>query len=224
MKKQPKLILFDMMGTLLLHREGDLPYWYRLGAWVESADIMTRERFNEKYTAWRKRRGAWGTREITLRERLEEILPELSDQHEFLDNLISAYMLEYESKTAICEGAEEMLNAWAQIVKIGVVSNFFVPGFPERLLKRHGLSKYLNFIIDSSQVGYRKPAREIYVAALLKAGIEERDTDQVIFIGDDKIADIEGPMQIGMSAFLYSDLESIENSVTVIRSWNDFRP
>ena len=107
---------------------------------------------------------------------------------------------------------------------MGVVSNFFVPKYPERLLERHGLLGHLDFVLDSAQVGYRKPAREIYLAALERGGIAEKDAAQVIFVGDDWIADIEGPRQLGMTPVHYSRSESSDDSVRVIHSWSEFRP
>jgi len=40
------LVLFDMMGTLLRHRESR-PYWYRLGELVETEGVMSSAKFNE---------------------------------------------------------------------------------------------------------------------------------------------------------------------------------
>lgn len=133
-------------------------------------------------------------------------------------------MAEYETKTELCDGVEKMFEAWAGTARTGVVSNFFLPNYPERLLERHGLRDHLDFVIDSAQVGYRKPASEIYLAALERGGIAEKDAAQVIFVGDDWIADIEGPRQFGMMPVLYSRSESGDDSVRVIHSWSEFRP
>ena len=159
--QRPKLILFDMMGTLLRHREGGRPYWYRLGELAETEGVMSSAKFNERYAAWRDQRGPRGTREVTLKTRLAQVAPNLSDGLDVLDRLVDTYMAEYEAETQLCDGVERMFEAWAGTVEMGVVSNFFVPDYPERLLGRHGMSDHLDFVIDSAQVGYRKPAREI---------------------------------------------------------------
>ncbi len=106
--KRPKLILFDMMGTLLNYRGDSRPYWHRLGELMASADIMAAETFNERYAAWRGHRGPEGTREITLRERLKMVAPALSGRQDLLDHLIDTYMVEYEARTERSEGVEEM--------------------------------------------------------------------------------------------------------------------
>ncbi len=224
MMQRPILILFDMMGTLLRHRESRRPYWYRLGELAETEGIISSAKFNELYSAWRNRRGPHGTREVTLKDRLRQVAPHLSDHLDLLDGLVDTFMAEYEAETELCDGVEEMFEAWSGTAKMGVVSNFFVPNYPERLLGRHGLSDRLDFVIDSAQMGYRKPAREIFLAALERGGIAERDAAHVTFVGDDWIADIEGPRQLGMVPVFYSGSESSDDSVRVVHSWSEFRP
>jgi len=224
MMQRPMLILFDMMGTLLRHRDSRRPYWYRLGELVETEGIMSSAKFNELYAAWRNQRGPRGTREVTLKKRLAQVAPDLSDRLDILDHLVNTFMAEYETKTELCDGVEKMFEAWAGTVTMGVVSNFFVPHYPERLLERHGLRNHLDFVIDSAQMGYRKPAPEIYLTALERGGIAERDAAQVIFVGDDWIADIEGSRQLGIRPVFYSRSESSDDSVRVIHSWSEFRP
>ena len=55
-------------------------------------------------------------------------------------------MAEYETKTELCGGVEKMFEAWSGTVRMGVVSNFFLPNYPERLLKRHGLLGHLDLL------------------------------------------------------------------------------
>jgi len=222
--QQPSLVLFDLMGTLLHYREGSRPYWHPLGELVESAGILAGGEFNERYAALRDRRGPYGPREMTLRERLKQVAPPLSSRDHVLDHLIDTYMSEYGSRTERCEGVEEMLYAWAQAVPTGVVSNFFVANFPKRLLDQHGLSQYFGFILDSAQVGYRKPAREIYMAALELARMGEDQASQVIFVGDDWVADIEGPRRLGMAALLYANQPPKGEDAPTVQSWDEFRP
>jgi hypothetical protein len=74
----PKLILFDMIGTLLLYKEESQPYWHKFGELLEAEGIMFVAEFNGKYASWQDRRGLHGTREVTLRERLINVIPSLS--------------------------------------------------------------------------------------------------------------------------------------------------
>ena len=120
MMQRPMLILFDMMGTLLRHRESR-PYWYRLGELAEAEGIISSAKFNELYAAWRNQRGPRGTREVTLKERLTRVAPLLSDQLDVLDGLVDTFMEEYETETELSDGVEAMFEAWAGTVRMGVV-------------------------------------------------------------------------------------------------------
>lgn len=221
--KRPVLILFDLMNTLLSHQDGGQPYWHRLGSFVASKGTMPAAMFNDLYARQREWRHSCGTRETTLVECLNNILPPDIRRAGIVSDLVHTFMEDYEAKTRTVEGAETMLEAWVGQTPLAVISNFFLPGFPERLLKRHGLQRYFEFVIDSAQVGHRKPAPEIYTAALTRAGIGSGDAANVFFVGDDWVADIEGSRQVGMTPYYYSDRDA-KDGIRQIRNWNDFRP
>jgi putative hydrolase of the HAD superfamily len=213
------------MGTLLLHDSGTRPYWSRLGELIESEGLMTRTSFNEKYAEWRTRRdesGDW--REVTLAARLTEVIPALSGQQRRVGMLVDGYMRDFETRTEPCQGVQAMLEAWTIAVPLAVVSNFFVAGFPRRLLNRHGLDRYFEFVLDSAEFGYRKPSPKLFGEALRLASIPPGGVTEVVFVGDDWAADIEGPNQLGMQSVLYSKCESPHRNVAVIRNWREFRP
>jgi HAD superfamily hydrolase (TIGR01549 family) len=218
------MILFDLMNTLLCHEDSGPPYWHRLGDFVASKGTMPAATFNDLYARQREWRHSRGTRETTLVECLNNILLSGIHHDEIVSKLVDTFMEDYEAKTRTLEGVETMLEAWVGHTPLAVISNFFLPGFPERLLKRHGLRRYFEFVVDSAQVGHRKPAPEIYTAALTRAGIDPGDVANVFFVGDDWIADIEGSRQVGMIPIYYSARNAAEEGIPKIRNWNDFRP
>ncbi len=65
-----------------------------------------------------------------MKDRLRQVAPHLSDRLDLLDRLVDTYMAEYEAETELCDGVEAMFEAWAGTVRMGVVSNFFVPNYP----------------------------------------------------------------------------------------------
>jgi HAD superfamily hydrolase (TIGR01549 family) len=77
-----------------------------------------------------------------------------------------------------------------------ILSNNF-PELPE-IVKKLGLSPYFSGFIVSAAVGYEKPRREIFEAALALAG----HPDVCYMIGDNPIADICGAKSAGMAAIL----------------------
>lgn len=87
-------------------------------------------------------------------------------------------------------------------VRLGLISNTGrSPGSALRtLMERYEILDYFDATIFSDEVGYRKPDRRIFEAALnqLKA-----TPDHTIHIGDDPVADIRGAKAIGMRAVLF---------------------
>jgi len=85
-------------------------------------------------------------------------------------------------------------------LSICIVSNTCFPGKVHRAeLARFGLFKYIDSYIFSSDVGLRKPHRDIYLKALKKLGLRE---DEVVFVGDRQLEDVLGPQMAGINAVL----------------------
>ncbi len=62
-----------------------------------------------------------------------------------------------------------------------------------------GLPLRPDAVLTSARVGYRKPHPQIYAAALRRAA---RAPSEVLFVGDNARADVEGPRAAGMRAVL----------------------
>jgi len=85
-------------------------------------------------------------------------------------------------------------------LSICIVSNSCFPGKVHRAeLARFGLFKYIDGYVFSSEIGVRKPHREIFRKALKKIGLE---ADEVVFAGDRQLEDVLGPQMSGISAVL----------------------
>lgn len=87
-------------------------------------------------------------------------------------------------------------------IKIAIVSN--TPwGSPSVLwreeIKRRGIYDFFDVIVFCRDVGWRKPAKQIFEYTLQKMNLKP---DDCIFVGDDPRWDIVGPRKIGMDAVL----------------------
>lgn len=85
-------------------------------------------------------------------------------------------------------------------VKRAVCSNAPFP--PEMLLRQlqgNGIGARVDGVVFSSQVGRRKPAPEIYRAALELVGVE---APNALFVGDRVREDYDGPRAVGMRAVI----------------------
>jgi len=88
----------------------------------------------------------------------------------------------------------------AQPLRLGIVSNAaYLPRLMRQQLSALGLADYFDAMTFSSEVGLRKPHREIYLDALKKLGA---DPTRTLFVGDRVREDVQGPKSLGMRAVL----------------------
>jgi putative hydrolase of the HAD superfamily len=81
-------------------------------------------------------------------------------------------------------------------LKTGLVSNAMDPPWILlRDLEEQDLAERLDVIVFSSEVGVRKPRREIFDAALERLGVP---AEHVLFVGDRLYADMRGARDVGM--------------------------
>jgi putative hydrolase of the HAD superfamily len=91
-------------------------------------------------------------------------------------------------------------------IKMGIISNWDVR-LPE-LCHHLGLSRYLEFVISSANLGRIKPQHSIFKIALERIGV---DASQAAHIGDHYYADILGARSAGIYPILLDRRNVIEN-------------
>jgi HAD superfamily hydrolase (TIGR01509 family) len=90
----------------------------------------------------------------------------------------------------------------AQGIKRGVCSNApFPPEMMRRQVDTNGVGELIDAVVFSSEVGRRKPAPEVYRAALDAIGVDAR---HALFVGDRVREDYEGPRAVGMRAVIFT--------------------
>ena len=75
----------------------------------------------------------------------------------------------------------------------------FPPDMMQRQVDGNGIGELVEAVVFSSSVGRRKPAPEIYQAALSAVRVEP---GRVLFVGDRLREDYDGPIAIGMRAVI----------------------
>jgi len=107
---------------------------------------------------------------------------------------------------AVAHRYEDVLPALQKLGKMGIrrviVSN--APwGCPGSLwrgeIKRFGLDEHIDAAFFCTDIGWRKPARQIFDYVLEKLQVEPQDC---LFVGDDPRWDIVGPRAVGIEAVL----------------------
>jgi HAD superfamily hydrolase (TIGR01509 family) len=87
-------------------------------------------------------------------------------------------------------------------IKRAICSNApFPPEMMRRQVSGNGIGALVDAVVFSSEIGRRKPAPEMYRAALDAIGI---DAHHALFVGDRVREDYEGPRAIGMRAVVFT--------------------
>jgi putative hydrolase of the HAD superfamily len=87
-------------------------------------------------------------------------------------------------------------------IKRGVCSNApFPPEMMRRQVDTNGVAEMVDAVVFSSEIGRRKPAPEVYRAALSAIGVDAR---HALFVGDRVREDYEGPRAVGMRAVIFT--------------------
>jgi putative hydrolase of the HAD superfamily len=87
-------------------------------------------------------------------------------------------------------------------IKRAVCSNApFPPEMMRRQVNGNGISEMVDAVVFSSEIGRRKPAPEMYQAALNALGVRP---ENALFVGDRVREDYEGPRALGMRAVLFT--------------------
>jgi HAD superfamily hydrolase (TIGR01509 family) len=195
-------LFFDCFNTLLddFDANGDESGLGTLPALAVSLGACaSRQQFVAAYHALRHSPDT-EDRESSLEARLTSVVSALAtvprnELEGVVKLLLERWHAEYPACLRVTPGTNEMLAYWHGKRRMGVVSNFFVAGLPQLFLERFGLVKYFEFVIDSASLGYRKPGRRIFEAALARANTTAA---HVTFIGDRLDLDIAPAHRLGM--------------------------
>jgi HAD superfamily hydrolase (TIGR01549 family) len=140
--------------------------------------------------------------------------------------------------------AEAMVAAWNELVlaeavpfadtapvlaalrgrfKLGILTNGFAT-LQRQKIKRHRLDEQVDFTLVSEEVGYHKPDRRLFLAALKLAGSVQ--PAQVLYVGDSLTADIQGAQSAGFNPVFICDDDQTEPppGVVKIQRLNDLLP
>ncbi len=107
----------------------------------------------------------------------------------------------------------DVLQSLRARYRLAMISNS--DGRAEALTIQYGLRPYLEFVIDSHEVGVEKPDPEIFAIALEKLGLPP---SACVYVGDVYSIDVKGARSAGMPAILLDRRKSLRDDCIVIRS------
>ncbi len=206
-------VIFDMGSTLIefenktwydLRLEGnrlgyekliaaghELPDFDTFHAGAEEAKVSFRERAFKEGIEWN----------ITTatQKYLEQI--GIVEAEALSHQFIVDFFVAVRDQLTLIDGALETVRAIAGAgLKTGMISNTIFPGDEHEIdIKRFGLDAYLPFRIYSSSYGLRKPRPEIFLEGAKQIGLPP---EEIVYVGDRHLEDVEGPHSAGMKAVL----------------------
>lgn len=101
-------------------------------------------------------------------------------------------------------------------LRTAVASNApFPPEMLHRQVRANGIAERVDAVVFSSEIGRRKPAPELYRAALDRLAVRP---SQALYVGDRVLEDYEGPRRLGMRAVLCTALarQPVDDGVPTI--------
>lgn len=108
---------------------------------------------------------------------------------------VDAYMDRYVEEIEPYPEVAEAVGRLAQRYRLGVVSNFTDARPVRRSLDRHDLTRHLEAVVVSAEVGWRKPHARIFRAGLEALGATHGRT---AYVGDHPLSDVEGARAAGL--------------------------
>jgi putative hydrolase of the HAD superfamily len=114
-------------------------------------------------------------------------------------DFVERYVAEWNTGVRYQAGMAGFVRRLASAYRLAVVTNThhapLVPGH----LAAMGIASCFDAVVTSVEVGWRKPHPAIYAAALDALGIP---ASAAVFVGDTHRADYEGPLRVGIRAYL----------------------
>ncbi|MEO0285314.1 MAG: HAD family hydrolase [candidate division WOR-3 bacterium] len=200
-----KVLIFDFGGTIvtdesddLLHKAFYKEFLNKFNIPVSEEELFDflkkkmRELLKTSHLKWENLKNAYTT---YLAEFLEG--KGISPKMEHLETFKELYLFYHEKYTEPFPGAVETLiklkSAGFRLAIISNIDNEII----EPVLKKLGIYEIFELIVTSEELGYGKPAKEIFQYTLNKLGISP---DNAIFIGDSLTNDVEGAKNMGIEA------------------------
>jgi putative hydrolase of the HAD superfamily len=204
LSRDVRAIVFDAVGTVI-HPEPPASAVYaavgrRFGSRLSAAAIAPRFRAAFARQEALDRDAGLRTSEEREVERwrqiVGEVLTDVTDPGGCFAELY-AHFARPEAWRADPDAAPTLQELAARGYVLGVASNYdrrlrsVVAGMPALRPVQH--------LVISSEVGWRKPAREFFAALCRSVG---RDAGQILFVGDDRANDYDGARAAGLKALL----------------------
>jgi putative hydrolase of the HAD superfamily len=205
-----RAVVFDLFDTLVDLRYEDLPLQEHEGRRVSPTTrelhAALAQRAEADFDAFatallavdrelRDARYAEG-RELPTEERFAALVARLGlDDDELPAILTAVHMGMLRSTVAVPEHHTDLLASLRRRVRLGLCSNFSHSETAFGILEEAGLHGYLDAVVVSDAVGFRKPRGEIFEAVLRELDVAP---EEMLHVGDNLRDDVAGARALGI--------------------------
>lgn len=223
-----KCIMFDCMETLIDMTELPSQRDYALWAFKGSGCEEYFKDFDNFFISFKNARETIlseipENKEFTFDEQYRYIVEEKIDdkkkQERAVELLLKNFWTNYKKRCFVKKEIKDALGYLKSRYNLGVVSNFKIKGGIEELLEYTEISGFFKFVINSADIGWRKPHSYIYDYAVKKSGFKK---DEIVFIGDSFTNDYEGPRKAGIESILLDKGKNNDNACENCRKIEHF--
>ena len=150
--------------------------------------------------------------EIALRAALLSIIENVGVPEEILQRAVDVYFDVYEQYWLVYPDTIKALERFNLLgMRLGAITNFENDNMMMRVLDRLGISLYLNPIITSAKVNWRKPRPDIFQ---LVSREWDLNPHEIVMVGDSLLDDIAGAQSTGMRGILIHRRKNAERKRT----------
>jgi putative hydrolase of the HAD superfamily len=173
---------------------------------------------------------------LWVAEALESLGHELSPEDPLITKAVAAYFSAFYPNSELIPGTKEILAELGERYPLGMITNFTDGPAARNIIDVLGLNPFFRHVVVSGEIGYRKPHPYIFERFVEEMGVP---ADQMIFVGDDQDADVEGAKSAGLRPVLTTVVEDAKipaaktpmspaekeypDDVPRISSWQDLR-
>jgi putative hydrolase of the HAD superfamily len=209
-----RAVFFDAVGTLIHPNPAAGEVYHqigrRFGSRLERDDVLARFKTafaeQERKDAWRDGRTSERREIERWRAIVEACLPDVSDREGCFQSLHDHFARP--DAWSVEPGTEPLLAELAgRGCGLGLCSNFdhrlrtVLAGLPEL--------RAIQWVVISSEVGWRKPAGPFYTAVARSVQLAP---EQILVVGDDRDNDYLGARQAGMPAILFDPRQRLRQT------------
>ena len=212
-----KALIFDFIGTLTNVKDYSMEVSKRklckaiiAGGFnaEETSFLEAYSRAHEKYRVIRYQELVEVTNAVWISEALNNLGLRTSPDDVRIKTALNIFFEDYVKSFELRPCAWELLKRASTDFKLGLISNFTYAPVIYVALRRLAINKFLNAVLVSADVGWRKPNKRIFEEALKRLGVKPEET---VYVGDSPLEDIQGAKVLGMkTVFVPSQFYSLE--------------